>query len=451
MLDFILAIVVGVSIVAANVLLVLYFHARRKRLKARKVVPIPVAWQRNPTLAGDLLWTTIAQRCPELLGVAADRVLGRPVVDSLLKSFARAEPLQELENACPSVADPVESSSPEEVPKVHFKPGEPTSLAEYPGQPHVTTYLEALVNGTPADIEIPKEHQLFLGPPGQGKSLLTKCLAASLTARNIRLGLPGVRFMELVPADITTAVAQDAAIREACQHPTVLFIDEIHDLKEGHALKLYLLLEEGRYRFADSTELEDVSNIMVVAATTDYGALHGALKRRFNKHFLEPLSSTAIEAIVKRQPFGATEDAVTLVVSRTHFSGAPWEALQLYRQARVYAQGRGATTVETVDVDQALDAQALDDLGLNRMDRKVIGALLGLPRYRRGRGDVQDFVCYGAAESDVVAVAAIDKGEYRETIKPKLMGRGLLQVRATYGQVLTEKAVETYGWMKRVA
>jgi hypothetical protein len=53
-------------------------------------------------------------------------------------------------------------------------------------------------------------------------------------------------------------------------------------------------------------------------------------------------------------------------------------------------------------------------------------------------------VCYGASEHNACMLAGVDKEEYRETIRPRLMSRGLLEVRPYYGQALTDRAVALY-------
>src|SRR6185312_15129822 len=134
-------------------------------------------------------------------------------------------------------------------------------------------------------------------------------------------------------------------------------------------------------------DLTPVPDVLVVAATTDYGAMHPALKRRFNRHFLEPLNRETLMSILQHQPFPAAPGALAALVDRTHFSGAPWEALQLYRQARTYAQARRAPAITMQDAEQAFAAQAVDELGLTRIDRRVLTVLLGQPRYRSGGGE----------------------------------------------------------------
>jgi len=90
-------------------------------------------------------------------------------------------------------------------------------------------------------------------------------------------------------------------------------------------------------------------------------------------------------------------------------------------------------------------AQGADECaGLRWLDREVIRALLSQPKSRTGTGGSPQFVCYAASEHNVCMLAGVDKEEYRETIRPRLMSRGLLEVRPYYGQALTDLAVSTY-------
>lgn len=388
----------------------------------------------------------IAAKCPEQYERAALALLGPAAYDAVYEDAVRAA------QACAAEVGSLElGPNQPQPPGIYFKEGEPHSLSEYHGQEPVVDYLSAVVEGTPASQIIPRDHQLLLGPAGLGKTLLAKCFANSLRLRNERLGHPPVVFQEEFPADLATLRALDDAVREASLRPTVLFIDEIHDLKsEAHSLKLYLLLEEGRYKFEDEEFPVELPDILVVGATTDSGMMHPALQRRFNRQILQPLAKKDIVDIVAHgRGMPITPEAAVAVVERTHFSGGPWEAIQLYQQAVHFARQRGSEEVCVQDIEHVFDTQKIDPLGLRWMDRAVIQALLGQPKFRGSRTarNGQEFVCYAASEADTCAIARVDKGEYRESIKPRLMARGLLQVRTTYGQALTPDAVSKYGWL----
>jgi len=112
------------------------------------------------------------------------------------------------------------------------------------------------------------------------------------------------------------------------------------------------------------------------------------------------------------------------------------------------AKARGAAQVEVVDVERVIDQQRIDALGLRLWDRQVIAALLGQPKYRRVKG--QDvFSHYAASEAAVTAMAQLDPEEYRTVVRPRLMSRGLLEIRG--GQALTPRAVQLYGHLKFAA
>lgn len=333
-------------------------------------------------------------------------------------------------------------------PTLFSMPGEPQAFLEYAGQEHITDYLDKAVRGL-----IPQEQalepQLLLGLAGMGKTLLAKVIANELGERAAQRGLVRPRFFEVFPADLENLTALDTVMERVLANPgSVLFIDEVHDLQGPLSRKLYLLLAENRYlRHGDATPAV-MPPTTLLAATTDYGQLHPALKRRWHKHFLKPATREQLVGYVLRRPYGCTRTAAERIVARTRFSGAPWEALEVQRVAVTNAKARGASVVDVEDVEWAFGVQELDDLGLRYLDRQVVAALLGQPKTRTSKG-TPEFVCYAASEQTTCMLAGIDTDEYRETVKPRLMSRGLMEVRPYYGQALTPKAVELYAHLRQ--
>ncbi len=356
-----------------------------------------------------------------------------------------------------SVTPPPARAEPEptrETPPVFFKTGEPTTFDQYDGQDAVTAYLQAAIRGRvprksdPTGLGIP--HTLLTGVAGLGKTLLAKVTAQELTNDNARRGLPPAAFIECFPADIPDVKALDAYMRRVQQSPgCVLFIDEVHDFTEKHLRKLYLVLEENRYKFEGERDPVLLPGFTIMAATTDPGQLDEAFKRRFDRWTLKPATPEQLFGYVMakaRRALPITEQAVDEIISLTHWGGAPWEALKLYDQAAVFARAAGDAMVQVEHVMEVVRTQELDHFGLRWSERQVIKFLFTQPKTRRVAG-VDAFVAYAASESDVVRAAGVDAAEYRSTLRPRLMARGLLKMHPR-GQALTNEAVVAYGHLK---
>ena len=276
-----------------------------------------------------------------------------------------------------------------------------------------------------------------------GKTLIAKVTANELRIRDAEAGRELGLWMEIFPESFADL---DKLMRLAQAHPgTVLFFDEIHGLEEREALRLYELLANGRFQFHGETQATLLPPTQVLAATTDYGSLHSALKRRFVNHDFRPATPEQLKAILTRRATLPIEPkALDLIVSRTHFSGAPWEGLEILRLTGDAARSRGSRKIELQDVQRIFRLEEIDERGLRYIDRRVIEALLTQPKERRLRGGGTEFVCYGASEQNLCMLAQIDKEEYREAVRPRLMARNLLRLMPYYGQALTEEAVRTY-------
>jgi Holliday junction DNA helicase RuvB len=327
-----------------------------------------------------------------------------------------------------------------------FKENEPKILDDYEGQPHVTNPLRKAILALEAD-KLVIDHKLFTGLPGIGKTLIAKVLANELHLRAQALGLKGLPFYWSFAANLSKADLLDKFVRSILEGGGgVWFIDEIHVLDDKLQTKIYSLMEDGLYPFEGDMNPTKIPNTMVVGATTDYGSLHPALKRRFGEPMmLRRINREAIIEILTKRSFPIQGGAASLLADRTHYSGAPWEAITLRKEAEIFAKAGKRNIITEVDVKEVFETYGIDDMGLRWQEREVLKALFKRPRTR---GKDKEFVAYAASENDICSVAGLDPEEYREAVKGRLLSRQLIEVKTGYGQALTEQAVKLYGWLK---
>jgi Holliday junction DNA helicase RuvB len=300
----------------------------------------------------------------------------------------------------------------------------PKRLSEFVGQPKVREQLQlvlqsALRRGRPPD------HVLLSGPPGLGKTSLAMIIAAELgTSIRVTSGPAIERAGDL------------AALLTSLTEGEVLFIDEIHRVARPAEELLYMAMEDfrvdvivGKGPGATAIPL-DLAPFTMVGATTRAGLLTGPLRDRFGfTGHMDFYDETELEHVLTRSadllgvaldPDGATE-----IAGRSR--GTPRIANRLLRRVRDYAEVRADGVVTAAVAQAALAVYDVDQLGLDRLDRAVLDALV-----RRFGG--------GPVGVSTIAVAVGEEVETVEEVAEPFLVRAGLLARTPRGRVATPAA-----------
>ncbi len=249
----------------------------------------------------------------------------------------------------------------------------PRTLTDFIGQSAVKENLRVCLEAALQRRDA-LDHLLFYGPPGLGKTTLAAIIAAEM-GQNIRITSgPAIER----PGDLASILTNLAT-------GDVLFIDEIHRLSHTVEEVLYSAMEDyaldiiiGKGPSARSIRV-DLPRFTLVGATTRAGLLTAPLRDRFGILFrLELYTPEELTKIVTNSAriLGVEGDPDGLSEIARRSRGTPRIANRLLRRVRDFAQVRANGRITLPVAREALSMLAIDDLGLDRVDRAVLEAMM---------------------------------------------------------------------------
>lgn len=299
----------------------------------------------------------------------------------------------------------------------------PITLQDFIGQENVKLVLGVVLNGA-KQRGSKLEHTIIYGPPGLGKTTLANIIATEMESKlHTSIGISIQKTTDIID------------LFEDIFEGDIIFIDEIHRIPVKLEELLYTAMEDGYIDLGN--ERMNLPSFTLIGATTRLGNLSKPLRDRFGIQLrLELYSQDELVQIALRTAsvlgVTLTYDGALVLASRAR--GTPRILNSFIRRAvdMMYATGKDAID-ETVAL-ATLKMLEIDELGLNRMDRKILDVL------------VNDYNGNPVGINTLAASVGEEAKTIQEVYEPHLMDKKLIQL-TSRGRVATQKAID---YMRRV-
>ena len=304
----------------------------------------------------------------------------------------------------------------------------PQNFKDFIGQNEIISNLKVYIKAAQKREES-LDHILLFGPPGLGKTTLSRIIANEM---NVNIKVTSGPILDK-PGDL-------AGILTNFSDFDIFFIDEIHRLSSIVEEYLYSAMEDyyidimiDKGPNARSVQL-NLNHFTLIGATTRLGNLTSPMRDRFGMILrLDFYDIIDLEKIILRSAqllnIDITKNSAKEIATRSR--GTPRISNRILKRSRDFAEIHNNGEISIDIANETLNRLGIDINGLDDMDRRILKSL------------VENFKG-GPVGLDSLAIAiSEDAKTIEEVYEPYLIKEGFIQ-RTPRGRIAQKKAIEYF-------